>query len=101
MKCCPENGWEAICLDLRNKAALDVDATVSLIEAFETILAGKDPDEAGLTELGRNLPGKSPVDLAREITALRGPGRNEISWPQMLELRDSLYRYQSVYGQGS
>lgn len=97
---CLENGLEALCFDLEKKAALDVAATVSLIEALEKILSGKDPDEVCLTELGRSLPGRSPMELVRDIAVMRRLNENEMDLRKMVELRDSLYRYQSVYSQG-
>lgn len=90
---------EELYIDLEKKSALDADATVSLIEALEEVFAGKTADEVitntGLTESGLVLPGKSPMDLAGAVAALRGLTQSPAAMAGITALRDSLYRYQS------
>lgn len=100
-KACRDNCLEELYLDLEMKAAIDVDATVRLIEALEDIVGGKNPDEVmlgtALIDSGLVLPGKSPMELGRKVIDLRGQGINSANLHKIIGLRNSLYRYQSLY----
>jgi hypothetical protein len=92
---------DPIYADLMSKAALDAGATLTLIAALEAVFAGREESEAlagaGVTEAVRALPGKTPGELAGETAALRVLADGPAGMAKIVALRDSLYRYQSLY----
>ncbi|VBB07041.1 Hypothetical protein LUCI_2285 [Lucifera butyrica] len=86
---------EAIYHDLEVKAAVDVAAAVRLTELVATELKGKPSAAAACPETA--LPGRPAAMLlqaARDIYRFSQPGSIPIE--KIIELRDSLYRFQSL-----
>ncbi len=95
---CPTQEIDELYHDLESKAAIDVDATVRIIEALERVLAGSpaNPPAGGELLSPGSLPGKSPAELTRQMTRLRAAFGHSLNARKIIELRDSLYRYQSL-----
>lgn len=93
-ECCPAREIDELYRDLEIKAAIDVDATVKLIEALEPVLAGV--STGGQLPAIPTLPGKAPAELARQAARLRGVLGPALNAGKIINLRDSLYRYQSL-----
>lgn len=95
---CPAGEFEELYRDLEIKAAIDVDATVAIIEALEKVAGGS---AAGLIPAGAfpaspGLPGKTPLALAEQAARLRPALLQAPYAGRLAALRDSLYRYQSL-----
>lgn len=83
--------------DLYVKSAVDINATIGIISWIADLASGENlakeyPIYSGISY----LPGKSPIELIDEFKRFWSTTTETFSLDNILELRDSLYRFQSL-----
>jgi len=83
--------------DLYIKSAVDVDATIDIISCIEDLSRGGNIiNEKGVCSETSLLPGKAPMELVREFKKFGAISTKGLILDNILELRNSLYRFQSL-----
>ncbi len=84
--------------DIYIKSAVDIDATINIISWMENLSYGVNTiNHNGLISETSYLPGKPPIKLLAEFKQFYTTCANRPNLKDILELRDSLYRFQSLY----
>lgn len=84
--------------DLYLKSAMDINATIDIISWIEDLSHGeKSETYNGMFAENLYLPGKPPIELVTEFKNFWATRTEEPSLNNIFELRNSLYRFQTLY----
>jgi len=83
--------------DLNLKSAMDINATIDIISRIEDLSQGENYETFnGMFAETLHLPGKAPMELIAEFKKFWATHPERHSLSNILELRNSLYRFQSL-----